>query len=109
MYLQNSYILTNYQHHKSFQNYYRKKKTLSLDQKLDDGFEPAGHDHKHAETTAEISLLMKKIEKLGESDKEIIIMRYVDGMLIKEIAEIIESNENAVTVKLHRAVNKMKE
>lgn len=91
-------------------DYYRKKKTLSLDERLEAGFEPAGaHDHLHIETTAEISILMKKIQKLSNSDSEVVIMRYVDGLPVKEIAEIIESNENAVSVKLHRAVNKLKE
>lgn len=90
-------------------DYYRKKKTLSLDQKMDGGFEPQGHDHAHIEMAAEISILMKKIEKLGESDREVVIMRYVDGLPIKDIAEIIESNENAVSVKLHRAIQKLKE
>ena len=91
-------------------DYYRKKKTLSLDVQLENGFEPAGeHDHMHPETTAEISILMKKIEMLNDSDKEVIIMRYVDDLPIKEIAEIVQSNENAVSVKLHRAVNKLKE
>lgn len=52
---------------------------------------------------------MKFIAGFSEDIQEILILRHVDGLRIKEIAEIVEKNEGAVRVTLHRVHAKLKE
>jgi len=91
-------------------DHYRKKKTTSLDQLAEDhNFDPPENTHEKIEQESEIHLLTKTLDKLEDEYKEVMIMRYIDGLSIKEISEIKEESQNAVSVRLHRATNKMKE
>lgn len=49
------------------------------------------------------------LEELPDSYKEVLILRYVDGLSPKEIAEALDENENAVSVRVHRGLKKMKD
>ncbi len=90
-------------------DYYRKKKSDSLDSKMEDGFEASNpEDSENIEINAEISLVMKRIENLSSDEKEIIIMRFMDGLEVKEIAKIIGKSPNATSVVIHRAIEKIK-
>ena len=53
--------------------------------------------------------VMSGLRFLPEDDRALIVMRYVDDLRPKEIAEILEVNANAVSVRLNRAVEKLKE
>lgn len=58
----------------------------------------------------DITMIIKQlINNLPELQKTIIRLRDVEGFEIKEIAYITNSNENAVTVNLSRARQKIKE
>lgn len=91
-------------------DHYRKKKSSSLDKKLEDtGFDP--HDensHLEPEEKTEISLVMSHIENMDDLDKEALLLRYVEDLPAAEIAHIMNSTANAVTVRIHRAVEKLK-
>jgi len=91
-------------------DYYRKKKSISLDMKMEDGFDTFNvGDHESIEMYAEIQIVMKRIDSLSENDREIALLRFVDGLEVKEIAKITESNANAVSVRLHRIIEKLKQ
>ena len=49
------------------------------------------------------------IEELDESHRIIIVMRFIDELSPKEIANILETSENSVSVRLHRGVQKLRE
>ncbi len=90
---------------------YRKKKELSLDSLMDDGFDPndsrRGHDSMIDESEAD--LVIKSIHALEEEERSIILMRYIDGLSIKEIASITGQRENTVSVRIHRVLKILKE
>lgn len=88
---------------------YRKKKSMSLDELQEKGFEPASDHHKHVERGAEMQEAMKLIAKLDPKKAELLIMRYVDDMSPKEIARVVGGTENSVSVAINRAVKKAKE
>lgn len=91
-------------------DHYRKRKSVSLDQLAEDhNFDPPEDVHEKVEESAEINLLIKTLDKLEDEYREVMIMRYVDGLSIKEISEIKEESENAVSVRIHRATNKIRE
>ena len=53
--------------------------------------------------------LQKALLKLSNSDRELIVMHRFQEIKYEQIAQIIGSNENAVKVKMHRALKKLKE
>ena len=89
-------------------DFYRKKKSLSLDTLSDDGFDPVGTGSAEILAEAERRELMVHLEKLPERDKDAVVMRYIDGLQVKQIASILGESENSVSVRLHRAVKKLK-
>ena len=51
----------------------------------------------------EIKLLKRVLEELPAGDQAVLLMKYRDGMQIKEIAEILGKTESAIKMKLKRA------
>lgn len=70
------------------------------------------HDDTNIERDAETKLLVKevmeKLEVVPEAYREIIVLRYINELSIAEIAETTGMTENNVSVKLHRATEKLK-
>ncbi len=52
---------------------------------------------------------MDMLAQLSDTYREVLIMRYVDGLSPKEIAEALDESENTVSVRLHRALKKLKD
>lgn len=65
--------------------------------------------HEEAETKDMVARVKKMIQDLPELQSAIIRMRDVDGMEIKEIAYAMSITENAVSVNLSRARQKIRE
>jgi len=63
---------------------------------------------KELDTKIEIKKIMNSLEKLKHEYKEIVILRYVDGLETGEIAEITGKGRVAVRVTLHRALKRLK-
>lgn len=89
-------------------DWYRKRKSQSLDALMEGGFEPVEADNKIEEST-EVSLALAKLRELGEDDQELITLRFVEGLSPSEIGEILGQNENTVSVRIHRALKKLRE
>lgn len=91
-------------------DYYRKKKSSSLDELHEAGFNPRtdGADTKIIES-AEIKQIVGMLDRLQTNYRDVIVMRYIDGLSPQEIAELTGEKENTVSVRLNRAINKMKE
>lgn len=53
-------------------------------------------------------MLIEKLNLLGEDDKEILTMRYVEDLDIKEIASIVGKSQVAARVQIFRATRKLK-
>lgn len=56
-----------------------------------------------------LSEVREHIEALPEKYQLIVILRYVDDLTIPEIADITDLSENNISVRLHRAVEKLKQ
>jgi RNA polymerase sigma-70 factor (ECF subfamily) len=50
---------------------------------------------------------LQLINSLEEKDRWIIVMRYVEGLSVKEIAEVLDERENTISVKIHRALKEL--
>jgi RNA polymerase sigma-70 factor (ECF subfamily) len=53
-----------------------------------------------------LSLLL---DKLSESDREVILLRYVEDMSSKDMAELLGERENTVLVRISRAKKKLRD
>lgn len=87
---------------------YRKKKFDSLDVMSEAGFEPVDHAQLDTISIVEAGLLVDRIKELPESYSEVVFMRYVDDLSVKEIAEALGEHENNVSVRIHRGLHKLK-
>ncbi len=84
-------------------DWYRKKKTISLDSLEEAGFEPKDTNSDTA-LTAEFEQALAVLAKLPKHEQDLIYFRYVEDFSPKAIAEMLGEKENSVSVGLHRAV-----
>lgn len=99
---------------------YRRKKSGSLDALLEDetrapAIEALLSDGSFEDVAEEIDsrLLMDSIRdrmpELPIQYREIVTMRFIDGLEIREIADMLSITENVVSVRIHRALAKLRE
>src|SRR3989338_4657432 len=74
----------------------RRKKEISLEQLSESGFDPAAEEKEEITATIDRDFLLKKLEEIDPLHCEILIMRYVDDISIKEMAKILEERENTI-------------
>lgn len=92
-------------------DYVRKKKETSLDAALEVNplNEPVGSDERDVERKALLRSVKDAFGILSQEDRDLVTMRYVDDLDPREIAELLGITPNHVSVKLNRAVAKLKE
>ena len=90
-------------------DFYRKKKSDSLDALQEGGFDVQSDDAEKIVISSEGKNALKALENLDEKHRQVIIMRFVDELTPREIAEIIGESENAVSVRINRSIKKLKE
>jgi len=96
---------------------YRRKKTHSLEAMLE------GSEDKNIEAlmpqdesnTLEAAVnrfegkrALEALKKLPDLYREVLALRYVESLTPKEIAEIMDESENAVSVRIHRGLHKLR-
>ncbi|MFA6273656.1 MAG: RNA polymerase sigma factor [Candidatus Paceibacterota bacterium] len=88
----------------------RKKKSESLDKMTEAGFDLKSEINEVSvkENIFQVKLALEALDKLGEKYKEVLLLRFVEEMEIHEIAKMIGENENNVSVRIHRGVEKLK-
>jgi RNA polymerase sigma-70 factor, ECF subfamily len=89
-------------------DYYRKTKSFSLDSLQESGFEPASFDNEKVIAQAEHTQVMKALSSLDPKDREVIVMRFLNSLSPREIGDVLEISENVVSVRLNRAMKKLR-
>ncbi len=80
--------------------------TVSISENsVDDIFEEMESAHNQEE---DLLKLVEKINTLDENQREIIEMRFFDGLSFREIAEILDTTEANAKMKLYRVLEKVK-
>ena len=91
-----------------FSDHYQSKK--NKDQRLDEIEHKIEQEVSSTVEKSEIrEQLNKALEKLNQSDRELVIMNRYQGIKYQEIAEITGSTAGAVKTKVHRAIHKLKD
>lgn len=90
-------------------DFYRKKKAVSLEELGDKEKNTLFYDERGArEVEDDARRVLREIKKLPEEYQKVVTMRYVDELSPKEIAMILDESENAVSVRIHRGVEKLR-
>ena len=59
------------------------------------------------QTLAQRDLVTKLLDKVSEEDRQLLMLKEVEGHSVEELAEITGMNENTIKVKLFRARQKL--
>ena len=57
---------------------------------------------------SEVKRAISYFEKLSEPDREVLALRFVEGFSPKEIAQVLKERENTISVRLNRAVERLR-
>ena len=71
-------------------------------------FEPSVEGGKTMEREMLLKQVLQELESFPEEQRELVVMRYVDDMDPKDIAEVLGTTANNISVKLNRVVGKLK-
>ncbi len=83
---------------------YRKKKEESLDELTERGFDIGSDEHEAILASVMGRELTSMLDKLSDTYRDLIVMRYIDDLPVYEIASIIGLSENIVSVRIHRGL-----
>lgn len=88
-------------------DFWRKSKSVP-ESHLPEGFFESIAENDSTQTTDDHSTFLSLLDKLSEFDREVIILRYVDEMSSKDIAEMLGERQNTVLVRISRAKEKLR-
>ncbi|MEK7615651.1 MAG: RNA polymerase sigma factor [Patescibacteria group bacterium] len=93
-------------------DFYRKnkdKRELSIDDPVNPIDVPDKADFvEQLDQRMLVQEIQGKLERLQDNYRDVIVMKYINDLSIKEIAEVLETSENNISVRLHRAIEKLK-
>lgn len=93
-------------------DHYRSPKSNpkeSVDILTEQGVQFQNQDHHKIITQVEYNEIISVLDELVDEDKELVLLRYVDGFSPKEIAEMLGESQNVVSVRLTRAKKRLKQ
>lgn len=90
-------------------DWYRKKKDQSLDTLTDAGFEFGTDDHIATVAQSEIREVLGVLSELDEPTREALTLRFVEGFLPSEIAELTGESANTISVRITRGLQKVRD
>lgn len=90
-------------------DWYRRRKEESLDSLMDDGFDKAFEGGLGAPELSEAGKIREALRKLPKDYEEVIEMRFFAELSPKEIGDLLGETENAVSVRLNRAMKRLRE
>lgn len=94
--------------HNMAKDWYKKKKADSLEVHMEAGNQPVSSENDPSVTAAYHEVLAV-IEDLDEADREVVLLRYVEGLDPKDIANILDETPNTVSVRLNRAMKRLRD
>jgi RNA polymerase sigma-70 factor, ECF subfamily len=90
-------------------DYYRKKKENSLDELMEAGFDPTSGDATNRmNDKVDGSKIIETLHSLEPQYRDVLVMRHVEDMAVKDIAEILGEKENNISVRIYRGLNQLR-
>lgn len=87
-------------------DWYKKKKSDSLDDQIEQGYAPV-EKSPNAEILASHREVIGALEHLDEKDREVMVLRFVEGLDPKDIAALLEETANVISVRINRATKRL--
>lgn len=89
-------------------NYWQRSgREVALDNA--DGLPAADTIEEKISASLEVKRVMAVISQMDQYDREVLLLKYVDGLSSKEIARTLGKNDGAIRTQLSRAVAQLKE
>jgi len=92
--------------HNHLVNHYKASKSVVSLEAVEQTLSMPADDHSQV---LEVENIIKVIATMAESDREPLLMRYVDGLSNQEIADLLAKDEGAVRTQLSRSLAKLRE
>lgn len=89
-------------------DWYKKKKSDSLDDRLALGYEPV-EKSAGPELLATYHEVLAAMADLEEKDRDVLVLRHIEGLDPKDIAEILSESANTISVRLNRATKRLQQ
>lgn len=89
-------------------DWYKKKKPVSLDDQIDSGHLPQERSAS-PEVIASYQEVLDTIKDMEEKDKEVLLLKHVEGLDPKDIAHILNETANVISVRLNRATTRLQQ
>ncbi len=87
---------------------YRKKKPVSLDSLIEKGFKPKEKTPRHVQNILDGEIAFLLLGRLPISYRKVMLMKYSQDLSLKEISLLTGQSKNAISVRLHRGLEKLK-
>lgn len=87
-------------------NYYR---TANRETDLLSAYKLSGNDLEKLDAVLELKRIISLINRMHPSQRDILLLRFADGLDNKEIAQILCKDEGAVRVQISRALKELRE
>jgi len=95
---------------------YRRRKDVSLDSILEkEGITEGNFKELHGGSIEELTFTLdakqavKFLEEIPDVYREVLVLRFIDGLGPKEISDLVEESENVVSVRIHRGIKLLRE
>ncbi|MCX6751401.1 MAG: RNA polymerase sigma factor [Candidatus Nomurabacteria bacterium] len=89
-------------------DFWRKNKSIP-ESHLPEGLFESITAEDNAEVSDNYAIFLSLLDKLSESDREVILLRYVEDMSSKDMADLLNERENTVLVRISRAREKLRD
>lgn len=90
-------------------DYYRLHSSESLDVLQEKGFDPGENRTEELIDYLDGAQIMNLVDSLSAEHRDVILMRYAQGLSHAEIAEVLGEAEGVIRVRVHRGVKKLRE
>ena len=87
-------------------DWYKKKKADSLDDRIALGHDPV-EKSSGPQVLAEHREVITALHHLEEKDREVMVMRYVEGLEPKDIGAFLNESANVISVRINRATKRL--
>ncbi|MEK7125222.1 MAG: RNA polymerase sigma factor [Patescibacteria group bacterium] len=89
-------------------DYSRKRKEQSLDALMEEGFDVGSLDTEMRIERLDAKRALAYLDYLDERSRQVVVMRFIDDLGPKQIAEVTGERENIISVRIHRALAKLR-
>lgn len=86
----------------------RKKKSISLEGIMEKGFTPSSNPKEKQDQHFAVKDVMTVVQSLEDKYRDVIILKYIEGLSTKEIALLTGEKENNIHVRISRALEKVR-